>query len=179
MEETQVLLDGSVAEGRCHTRLGGCTFLLGYLLSGLLVHIGFALFDEADSEVVELLEIVACVIDIAPLKAQPLDILHDRVHILYIFLHGVGVVEAEVANAVVLLCDTEVHADGFGMSDMQVAVGLGREARLYSAVVLTLLQVFLHNLLNEIQTFLFHRLFDNLTIYDLTICYAVSNSCLN
>ena len=43
-------------------------------------------------------------------------------------------------------------------TDMQVAVGFGRETRLNTSVVLAFTQVFLYDLLNKIETFflLFH-----------------------
>src|SRR5262249_8865062 len=43
-------------------------------------------------------------------------------------LLGVGVVEAEVTLAAVLLRQAEVQADRLGVADVQVAVGLGGEA---------------------------------------------------
>ena len=58
-------------------------------------------------------------------KAQPADVLHDRVDVLDVFLAGVGIVEAEVTQAAELLGDAEVQADRLGMADVQVAVGLG------------------------------------------------------
>jgi hypothetical protein len=54
--------------------------------------------------------------------------LDDGVDVLLLFLLGVGVVEAQVADAAVVLRQAEVQADALGMADVQVAVGLGREA---------------------------------------------------
>jgi hypothetical protein len=53
----------------------------------------------------------------------------DGVDVLLLFLLGVGVVEAQVAGAAVGLRQAEVQADALGVADVQVAVGLGREAR--------------------------------------------------
>src|SRR5690606_37863796 len=44
-------------------------------------------------------------------------------------LFRVGVVEAQVADAAVVARQPEVHADALGVAHVQVAVGLGREAR--------------------------------------------------
>ena len=118
LEESEVLVDWTVAVWRCYTWLGRCTFLLSYLLGSLFVDIGLALFDKLNSEVVELLEIVGSVVDIAPFEAQPSDVLLDRIYVFHIFFDGVGVVKSEVAYAVVFLCDAKVHADGFHVSDV-------------------------------------------------------------
>ena len=48
----------------------------------------------------------------------------------------VGVVEAQVAGAVVLLGDTEVEADRLRVADVEIAVGLGRKASDDAAAVL-------------------------------------------
>jgi hypothetical protein len=58
-----------------------------------------------------------------PVESHPADIIHDGVHILHVLFGGVGVVEAQVAGAVVGVGDPEVQADGFGVADVQVAVG--------------------------------------------------------
>ena len=47
-----------------------------------------------------------------------------------VFFFGIGVVEAQVALAVVNIGQAEVQADGFGVADVQVAVGFGRETGL-------------------------------------------------
>jgi hypothetical protein len=53
----------------------------------------------------------------------------DGLDVLLLFLGGVGVVVAQVALAAEFLGDAEVEADGLGVADVEVAVGLGREAR--------------------------------------------------
>ena len=104
-----------------------------------------------------MLEIVAGVVDISPLEPQPCDVLLDRIYIFHVLFDGVGIIETEVADAVVTLCNTKVHTDGLDVSDMEVSVGFGRETRLYASVVLALCEVFLYNLLNKIEaSFFFH-----------------------
>ena len=56
-------------------------------------------------------------------------------------LRGVGVVEAQVALAAELGGQAEVQADGLGVADVQVAVRLGRKARVHAPAVLVGLQV--------------------------------------
>ena len=60
----------------------------------------------------------------------------------YFFLGGVGVVEAQVAEAAEFLGEAEVEADGLGVADVQVAVGLRRKPGDHPALVFAGLQVF-------------------------------------
>ena len=64
------------------------------------------------------------------METEPLDVFFDGVDLFVVFFFGVGIVETQVAQAVVNIRQTEVQADGFGMADMQVAVGFGRETGL-------------------------------------------------
>ena len=157
LEQSQILFHRSIAIGRLGTGFGRCTLLLGYLPGGLLVHIGLPFLDKTDSQVIELLEIVARIVDISPTESEPGDILLDGIHILHILFYGVGIVETEITYAIIAFGYTEVHAYSLHMSDMQIAVGFWREACLYTSVVFAFLQVFLYYLLNEIETTFFHH----------------------
>jgi hypothetical protein len=88
------------------------------------VHVGLAGPDELDGKIEELFEIIRGIVQaVIPVESHPADIIHDGVHVLHLLFGGVGVVEAQVAGAVVGLGDPEVQADGFGVADVQVAVG--------------------------------------------------------
>ncbi len=50
------------------------------------------------------------------------------------FLLGIGVVEAQVGLAAELVGESEIDADGLGVADVEVAVGLGRKAGLDDGV---------------------------------------------
>src|SRR5579872_5708183 len=65
----------------------------------------------------------------APIEAEPAHVALDRVDIFLRLLGGVGVVEAQVADAAIFLGDAEIQADRLGVADMEIAVGLGRKAR--------------------------------------------------
>ena len=154
VEEFQVLLDGTVAIGR---RRSGCcrrTLLLCDFFRGLLVDIGIALFDHPYGKVPQLLEVVAGIIDIPPVEAEPLDIVENILHVFVVFLRRVGIVETEVAHATVFLGDAEVHADGFGVSDVQVSVGFRWEPGLYASAVLSLGEILFYELFYEAEAFL-------------------------
>ncbi len=64
------------------------------------------------------------------METEPLDVFFDGVDVFVVFFFRVGVVETQVAQTVVNIRQTEVQADGFGVSDMQIAVGFGRKTGL-------------------------------------------------
>ena len=110
-------------------RLGEGAPVFAYLLLVQVVDVGLALVDEVDCEVVELVEVVGGEVEVvAPVPAEPADVLQDAVDELLFLFGGVGVVEAHVAAAAVLLGQPEVEAHGLGVADVEVAVGLGGEA---------------------------------------------------
>ena len=124
-EEVQGLLHGPVPPGGAGGGVHVAPVLLE-LLGGELAHIGQALLDELHGVVVHLLKVVGGVVEpVAPVVAQPVDVLLDGLHVLHVLLGGVGVVHAQVAQAAVLLGGAEVDEDGLGVADVQVAVGLG------------------------------------------------------
>jgi hypothetical protein len=102
---------------------------LAPFVSGEVVDIGLAGRDEVNGPVVELMEVVGRVVEmLAPVEAEPPDVLLDRVDVLLLFLDRVGVVEAQMAAPTELLGDPEVERDRLGVADVEVSVRLGREA---------------------------------------------------
>ena len=65
---------------------------------------------------------------LAPIEAEPGDVALDGVDIFLLFLDRIGVVETQMAAAAELFGDAEVETDGLGVTDMQIAVRLGRKA---------------------------------------------------
>ena len=90
----------------------------------------------------------------------------DSFYIFHIFLGRVCVVETKVTYTAVFFCDAEIKANSFGMADVKIAVGLGRETRLHFSTIFTFFQVFLYCLFNKVQAFLF-------------ACFFVFNICHN
>ena len=130
LEEVQVLRDAAVAVRALRPGLGQGPAMLAHLRDRQLVHVGPARLDELHRPLVELLEVVARVVQVlAPVEAEPADVAHDRVDVLLALLRGVGVVEAEVAAPAELAGDAEVEADRLGVADVEIAVRLRREAR--------------------------------------------------
>jgi hypothetical protein len=111
---------------------------------------------------VQLLEVVGSVEFAVPLEAQPTNVLLGGVDVLLLLLQRVRVIEAQIAGATELLGKTEVEADRLGVTDVQIAVGLGREAR-FHCLVLPRRQVLLDDGANEIgggrlpRVFICHR----------------------
>ena len=63
-----------------------------------------------------------------PVEAQPTHVGLDGGGVLLVLGLGIGVVEAQIAGAVIFFCDAEIEADRLGVADVQIAIGLGREA---------------------------------------------------
>src|SRR5690606_17050568 len=123
----------AVAPGRGHAGLGQGAAVGADLFGRLLVDVGVAGFHQGLCELVHVAEVVAGEIQVVvavglPVEAQPVHGVDDGIDVFLVFLLGVGVVEAQVAHAAVVARQPEVHADALGVADVQVAVGLGREA---------------------------------------------------
>jgi hypothetical protein len=86
--------------------------------------------ERLQGPVVELREVVGCVAEAIPLEAQPADVGHDGIDVLLLLFFRVRVVEAQVGLAAEFVGQTKVDADGLGVADVEVAVGLGRKAGL-------------------------------------------------
>ena len=152
LKQPQVLLDGPVTVGG-HGGDADVAAVGLKLLRRQLADVGKALLDELHRVLIVLLEIVGAIEEpVAPVEAQPVDILLDGVHILGVLLGGVGVIHAQVAQAVVPLSGAEVDAQGLAVADMQIAVRLRREAGVdgHSLELTTLCDVLVDEIDNEV-----------------------------
>ncbi len=128
-EEVEVLLDAALAERAVPAGLGQRAAARPHLLLRLVVDIGLADADQVLGPFVEPVEIIRRVIEmLAPVEAEPAHVALDGVDIFLLLLGRVGVVEAQIAAAAELFREAEIEADRFGVADMEIAVGLGREA---------------------------------------------------
>ena len=140
-EAGQVVGRAAAAEGAVGAGGGEVAPVGAHLLGRLLVHVGVAGFDQMFRRAVHEIEVVAGevlmrlrhagvgrVVGKAVVPAEPLHAFTDGVDVLLLFLLGVGVVKAQVAHAAVVPGQAEVQPDALGVADVQVAVGLGREA---------------------------------------------------
>ncbi len=126
-KQLQALLHRPVPP-RADGRMLGVAAVFGKLLRRQLADIGQTLSDQLHGVFIVLLEIIGAVKQpVAPVEAQPVDILLNGLHKLGVLLGGVGVVKAQVAQAAKLFRRAEVDAQGLAVADVQIAVGLRRE----------------------------------------------------
>ncbi len=112
------------------------TAIRPHLVGGERIDVGRTLFDQALGELVQLFVIVGGVILArVPIESKPAHVFLDRIDVLDVLLDRIGVVEAQIAVAGELGCDTEVEADRLRMADVQVAVRFRREAGDHPAAV--------------------------------------------
>jgi len=119
---------------RCAPGFGERSAVRAHLVGALRVDVRVAGLHEPLGHLVEPVEIVAGEVQVvfvlvAPFEAEPVHGFDDRVNVLLLFLLGVRVVEAQVAAPAVFRGEAEVQADRLRVADVQVAVGLGGEAR--------------------------------------------------
>jgi hypothetical protein len=87
------------------------------------------LLDQAFGKIVKPLEIIRSPAHSAvPFESQPADVLLNGQRVFIGFLFRIGVIEAQVASALIVLRQPEIQADGFGVANVQIAVGLGRKS---------------------------------------------------
>ncbi len=128
-EQVEVFLHAALAERAVLARLGQRASVRPHLVLCLVVDIGEPGADQILGPIVKLLEIVGGVIEVlAPVEAEPAHVALDGVDIFLLFLHRVGIVEAQVAAAAEFLGDAEIQADRLGMADMEIAVRLRGKA---------------------------------------------------
>ncbi len=141
-EQLQRFFDRAVAEARIGAQRAEIAAVLRHLFGALAVDVGFPVLDQVLGHRVQLVEVVAGVVQVLlalllPRETEPLDAVDDRVDVFLVFLLGIGVVETQVAQAAVVARQAEVQADRFGVADVQVAIRLGREARDHGRQALT------------------------------------------
>ena len=128
LEKVEVLLHITVTVGG-HGGLADVAAVLSRLLGRQVADIGKALFDQLDRVLVVLFKVIAAVEEaVAPVKAQPMDVLLDGVDELDILLGGVRIVHAEIAQSAEALGSAEVNGQRLAVADVQIAVRLRRES---------------------------------------------------
>ena len=128
-EQVQALLDRTASPGALAPRLGQGPPMLPDLVRGEVIHVCLAGPHKLSRPGIQLLEVVRRVVQVlAPVEAQPAHVGLDGVDVLLLLPGRVRVVEPQVAAPAGLRRDAEVEADRLGMADMEVPVGLGREA---------------------------------------------------
>ena len=141
-EKLEALFHRTLTMRRWRSSLGHIAALLADFLGRLGIDVSQLFFDQAYGAVVEELKVVARKIKmLAPVVSQPGDVLFDRIDILRILFHRVSIIESQMTagtNFTILLGQTKIHPDRFGMSNMEVTVGLGWETGNRSSMLPTL-----------------------------------------
>ena len=88
---------------------------------------------------------------ITPIESKPSDIILDGIHEFLFLGRGIGVIEAQVAGrAGKLLGDSEIETNRFGVSNVEITVGLRGESGMHPASPFTRLQIFRDDISNKV-----------------------------
>ena len=129
LEQREALLYRAVAVLALYARLGERAAHFAHLIGRNVVDVSLAFLNQFYRRFVHDVEVVGREVHFA-FPPQPLHVRHDRADELVVLFHGIGIVEAQIALAAVLDCRAViVKAYRLGMTDMQVSVRFGREAR--------------------------------------------------
>ncbi len=151
-EEIAVLSGAALAVRAVPSRLGEGAAIGADVVGRQAVDVGLAVVDQPQRELEELLEVVRRVEElVGPVESEPAHVFHDRVDVLDVFLGRIGVVEAEMADAAVLLRQAEIQADALGVPDVQIPVRLGWEAGDDASVVLLRTKVVFDDVADEVR----------------------------
>ena len=151
LEQGQILFHAALAIGAWLARRGEITAVLGDLLRAQAVHVGQPLVDQLHGQLIKPVEIVAGKLLLTiPGEPKPLHILLDRLDVLILFLLGIGIIEAQIATAVIAFGNPEVQADRLGMTNMQVPIGFRWKTGHHLAVVFTFCKVTVDDLSDKI-----------------------------
>ncbi len=151
-KEIQRLFNGPIPPGGA----GGGRHIppvLSELLGGQLADIGKSLPDKFYGVVVHLVKVIrGKEKPVIPVIAQPVDVLLNGVHVLHVLLGGVGIVHPQVADAAILFRRTKIDKDGLGVADMEISIGLRREAGMdgHSGVLSPRSNVLINKIMNKI-----------------------------
>ena len=149
-QEVEVLLGRTVTEGGIRAGDAETSLLGADGLRILVVDIGETLLHQILGPRVQLLEVVGGVDRRAGLVSEPGDVVLDRLDVFDLLGAGVRVVQAQVAGAAEVAGHAEILDDGLGMSDVEVAVGLGWKAGLHPAAVGALGDVLADDVADEV-----------------------------
>ena len=150
LEQVEIFLNRTVAIGAFRTGNAETAARLTYLLCAQIANVRFAVLDEFDGALVHFLEIVACIVQFVPVEAEPFDVGFYAFHIFDVLFCGVGVVEAQIARAVILFFHSEVYAQRLCVTDVQISVGFGRKTS-DNLVHLARSEVFVNNFFDKVS----------------------------
>ena len=86
---------------------------------------------------------------ICPAVNQPSGVSENRINIFDVFFNRIGIIHSDVAGPAKLMCESEIQADRFGMTDVEISVWLGRKTGV-NLPVFTGLQIVGYHIANEV-----------------------------
>ena len=119
-----------------------------------MANIGFVIANELLSKGVEFREIVGSEKEVFfPIKAEPFYIILDGVNVFGVFGDWIGVIKAKVALTLgIFISNTKIEANGFGVANVKVPIGLGRKPSGDVALMFVGGQIIGHNRADKIET---------------------------
>ncbi len=127
-KQIQALVDGAIAVGTVGARFRQRSPVFADFARREIVDVGVAVADQVPAPLVQAFEVVRREIEMfAPVESQPADVFLNAVDVFVLFLGGVGVVESHMAAAAEAPPHAEIQADGLGVADMEISVGLRRK----------------------------------------------------
>ena len=128
----QVIRWGACAKRAIDTGFAKVTAVDAHLFCALFIDIRMACFNQTFSGRVHEVKVIAGLVLVQyavgfPRKTEPMYGVQYGVDVFGVFFFWIGVVKAQMANATVVACQSEIDANAFGMSYMKIAVGLWRK----------------------------------------------------
>ena len=117
-----------------------------------VAHESLAVLYQFNRVIIDLFEIIGSISFLIPFESQPADIAPDSVHKFRLFLGRIGIVEKQIALAVIFFLDTEVDAHAFRVPYVKIPVRFGRETRI-NAFDFAAFQFFVDDLFDKIRSF--------------------------
>ena len=155
-EELEVLLYAPVAVGRICARLRERAAGGGYLLGREVADVCVAIHNIFFGYFVHSVVIIGGKHELIVFESQPLERVGDGIDVFVVLLGGVGVVHAQIELCAVLVLDGKIYAQRLDVTDVKVAVGLGRETHLQLVAAdfeFSRFEFFVYDLFNEIGSF--------------------------
>ena len=98
IKQIKVFFHAALAVGAVFARFGKRATVFAHLFGGKVVHIGFAVFNQTNGVIKQLVKVIRRKARLArPMKAQPLYVFFDGADIFIVFFFGIGVVKTQVA----------------------------------------------------------------------------------
>ena len=153
LEEIQTLLDRAIAPGR-DSGVRRIAAVFAELLRCQLADISKALADQLKSILIGFIKIIGTVEEtVAPVKAEPVDVVLNGVDIFGVLFGGVRIIHAQIADTAEVLGCRKIDCQRLAVADVKIAVRLGRETGmdLHAVAAVAFLQIFFYEFFNKVS----------------------------